>query len=65
MTEQAMTFNNGLSLEHDDAIDDIMIDISRLKQRVQELGNHRSYSLAVTKLEEASHWMRDRKHKPA
>lgn len=58
------TFNNGLTADHDDAIDDIMIDISRLKQRIGDLGNHRSYSLAVTKLEEAQHWIRDRKHKP-
>lgn len=61
----AVTFLNGLSPEHDDAIDDIMIDISRLALRVEELGRHRSYSLAVTKLEEAKHWMRDRKYKSA
>jgi hypothetical protein len=60
-----MTFNNGLSPEHDDAIDDIMIDISWLVLRIDELGRHRSYSLAQTKLEEAKHWMRDRKHKAA
>jgi hypothetical protein len=60
---QPLTFSNGLSQDHDDKIDEIMIDIARLRQRVEELGNHRSYSLAITKLEEASHWMRDRKHK--
>lgn len=31
----------------------------------EALGRHRSYSLAVTKIEEAVHWMRDRKGKPA
>lgn len=65
MTEQVMGFSNGLSPEHDDAIDDLMIDIVRMRLRIEELGRHRSYSLAVTKLEEASHWLRDRKHKPA
>jgi hypothetical protein len=60
-----MTFNNGLTPEQDDVIDDIMIDITRLILRVEELGRHRSYSLAATKLEEAKHWMRDRKHKPS
>lgn len=65
MSEQAMTFSNGLSTEHNDEIDDIMIDLQRINSRIRELGNHRSYSLAQTKIEEASHWMRDRKHKPA
>lgn len=62
---QPVTFNNGISPEHDDAIDDIMIDLMRINQRIEELGRHRSYSLAVTKIEEAAHWMRDRKHKAA
>lgn len=64
MSEE-MTFTNGLSPEHDDAVDDIMIDLMRINQRIEALGRHRSYSLAVTKIEEATHWMRDRKHKPA
>lgn len=65
MTGQAMTFKNGLTTDQDDAIDDIMIDLMRINQRIEALGRHRSYSLAVTKIEEAVHWMRDRKHKPA
>jgi hypothetical protein len=62
---QPVAFNNGLSPEHDDKIDDIMIDLHRINERIRALGNHRSYSVAVTKIEEAGHWMRDRKHKPA
>lgn len=62
---QAMTFNNGLTPEQDEAIDDIMIAMSGLIANIEGLGRHRSYSLAVTKLEEAKHWMRDRKWKPA
>lgn len=65
MTDQPMTFTNGLTPEHDDAIDDLMIDLKRVSLRIEELGRHRSYSLAVTKIEEANHWLRDRKHKPA
>lgn len=62
---EVMTFSNGLSADHDDAIDDLMIDLVRINQRIEALGRHRSYSLAQTKVEEAIHWMRDRKHKPA
>lgn len=60
-----MTFSNGLSETERDALHDIRIDLSRLRQRVEELGRHRSYSLAITKIEEAQHWLRDREHKPA
>ena len=60
-----MAFDNGLTTEQGDAIDDLDIEISRIAMRVEALGRHRSYSLAVTKLEEAKHWLRDRKHKPA
>lgn len=60
-----MAFQNGLTTEQDDAIDDLMIDIGRLILRVEDLGRHRSYSLAATKLEEAKLWLRDRKSKPA
>ena len=62
---QPVAFNNGLSPEQDDALDDLMIDLQRLNSRIRDLGQHRSYSLAQTKIEEAFHWLRDRKHKPA
>lgn len=62
---EPMTFSNGLSPQHDDAIDDLMIDLVRINKRIEALGRHRSYSLAQTKVEEAVHWMRDRKHKSA
>lgn len=58
-----VAFDNGLTPEQDDALDDAIIDVSRLISRVEEMGRHRSLSLAVTKLEEAKHWLRDRKHK--
>jgi hypothetical protein len=64
MNDQPMGFNNGLTPDQDDRIDDIMIDLNRINERIEGLGRHRSYSLAVTKIEEAIHWMRDRKHKP-
>lgn len=59
---ETMEFNNGLTPEHDDAIDDLQIELSRLRSRIEELGRHRTYSLAITKLEEAEHWLRARKH---
>jgi hypothetical protein len=62
---QPAAFNNGLSPDQNDALDDAMIDVCRLIARIEDLGRHRSYSLAVTKLEEANFWLRDRKHKPA
>ena len=62
---QPMIFSNGLSPEEDDAIDDVIMAIVDLKLRIETLGRHRSYSLAVTKLDEAQHWMRDRKGRPA
>ena len=58
-------FDNGLTPDQDDAINNAMIAISRLVVEIDAMGRHRSYSLAVTKLEEAKHWLRDRKHKPA
>ena len=65
MTEEPVTFSNGLSREQDDALDDATIAVSNLILQIEDLGRHRNYSLAVTKLEEAKHWLRDRKHKPA
>lgn len=60
-----MQFDNGLTTEQDDALDEITINVLQIRGRIEELGRHRSYSLAITKLEEAAHWLRDRKHKPA
>lgn len=62
---EPVTFSNGLTPEQDDALDDAMTAVSNLILQVEDLGRHRSYSLAVTKLEEAKHWLRDRKNKPA
>jgi hypothetical protein len=61
----AMMFENGLTPEQRDAIDDLRIEIGRLKERIEALPPHRSLSLAVTKLDEAQHWLRDRHHRAA
>lgn len=61
----AMKFNNGLTTQAEDQIDEILMDIVRLTLQIEDLGKHRSYSLAVTKLEEAGHWLKSRKHKAA
>lgn len=57
--------DNGLTAEQGDALDDLRIELVRVRQRIEALGRHRSLSLAVTKIEEAEHWLRDRAHKPA
>lgn len=67
MAEENITnaFHNGLTPEQDDAIDNVAIEIVRVMAKIEAMGRHRSYSLAVTKLEEAKHWLNDRKHKAA
>ena len=62
---QPMTFSNGLSPEQDDKLDDLMIGLTRTRLEIEALGKHRTYSLALTKIEEAEHWLRARKHSPA
>jgi hypothetical protein len=66
MDEQSkpVTFTNGLTPEQDDKIDDMMIGLTRMRLEIEELGRHRAYSLAITKIEEAEHWLRARKHQP-
>ena len=49
-----------LSVEHEDEIAQLRVDISRLTEKITKLPPHRSLSLAITKLEEANHWLRDR-----
>lgn len=63
--ENAVTFTNGLSNDQADEIDNVIIELGRLCLRIEKLGRHRSYSAALTKIEEAQHWLRDRTHKPA
>lgn len=55
-----MDFDSGLSGEQIDEIDSIRFEIIKLKDRIEALGRHRSYSTAITKLDEAGHWLRDR-----
>lgn len=53
-------FANGLTPAQMDEIDDLMIEISRIKFRIEALGASRCYSLALTKLDEARHWLQAR-----
>ncbi len=59
------TFSNGLTTEQEEDVEQLRIDISRLLVRVADLPPHRSLSLAVTKLQEAQHWLADRTWRPA
>ncbi len=57
-------FDNGLTAAQDAEISALKDHISNeLIPRIIALGAHRSYSLAITKLEEASHWLWDRRIK--
>lgn len=58
------TFDNGLSDNQENEIYDTMIEISRVKERVESMPRHRSLSLAVTKLDEAWLWLHDRVRRP-
>ena len=58
---EPMKFDNGLSPTEDSKIDDLIIELSRITMQIEELGRHRSYSVAITKIDEARHWLRDRK----
>ena len=51
---------NGLSIAQEDQLDQLIMDIIRLQDRVEAFPKHRSLSLAITKLDEARHWLRDR-----
>lgn len=61
----AETFDNGLTSEQDEVLDDLHIDLVNIRHRIVALGRHRNYSLAITKIEEAEHWLRGRKHTAA
>lgn len=54
---------NGLNAGDKGEIDAIRSEISELIMRVATLGRHRSYSTAITKLDEARHWLNDRKER--
>lgn len=56
--------DNGLTPEQDDKLDDFHIALVRIRLEIESLGRHRCYSLAVTKIEEAEHWLRARKNSP-
>lgn len=58
-------FSCGLTDEEEFELDQLRIDIRRITQRIEALPRHRSLSLAITKMEEAEHWLRDRMGKPA
>ncbi|MGI9499720.1 MAG: hypothetical protein ACR2P3_06760 [Geminicoccaceae bacterium] len=59
------TFNADLAEGELDEIHEVMIEMSRLKQRMQNLPRHRHYSIAITKMDEARLWLGDRRNVPA
>lgn len=63
MTDQAQvsSFSNGLTPAQDDALDDLHCALVKIRFDIEAMGRHRTYSLALTKIEEAEHWLRARK----
>jgi len=60
-----MVFDNGLTAEQRRDLDHIEMQINVLVHELHALPKHRSFSLAITKLEEARQWVDDRRRKPA
>jgi hypothetical protein len=42
-------------------IDSILISLRSIQRYIDELGSHRKVSLAQTKIDEAAHWLTDRR----
>ncbi|MGI9485315.1 MAG: hypothetical protein ACR2RF_05415 [Geminicoccaceae bacterium] len=51
---------NGLTEAEQEGIKEILIKINIVLAEVYDLPKHRSLSLAITKLQESQHWLRDR-----
>ncbi len=60
--KDAFAFSNDLTPEQDNNLDDLHIKLVRIRFEIEKLGRHRTYSLALTKIEEAEHWLKARKH---
>jgi hypothetical protein len=56
--------HTGLTKTLDEELDHMQVEIARLAARVSAFPPHRSLSLAVTRLDEARHWLRDRQGRP-
>lgn len=54
---------NGLTAGDIGEIEALRGEISAIIERIGTLGRHRSYSTAITKLDEARHWLNDRKER--
>ena len=58
-------FDSGLDPDLFVELNNVLSDLSISIYKIEELGRHRNYSLAITKIEEARHWLDDRKRKKA
>lgn len=65
MSDEGNTFSNGLTESEEAWLVELRIMAKTLIENVKTLPAHRSLSIAVTKIEEADHWIRDRGNKPA
>lgn len=53
--------HNGMAATEIAEMHTLRADISTIIQRIGKLPRHRSYSLAITNLDQARHWLNDRK----
>ena len=53
--------SNDMAVTELAAVATLRAEISVIIGKIGKMSNHRSYSLAITKLDEARHWLNDRK----
>lgn len=58
--DRPIAINNGLSNEDEKVLNDALFDLADVALRIGRLSPHRSHSAAITKIDEARHWILDR-----
>ena len=61
---EPMEFDNGMSESEKDFVNEAILSLGRWADEIGAGPRHRNYSLAITKIEEAKLWLRDRFNKP-
>jgi hypothetical protein len=52
---------SGLSSAELDKLEELQIGLMRIRRQLEELGEHKIYTLVSIKIEEAEHWLQARK----
>lgn len=59
------TFDHGLNKATVELLTDLHQELNTIKSLIEDAPKHRTFSLAITKIEEAQHWLMARLHTPA